>query len=77
MRTLRMSFVITVAVTACAEPELGPADGLDLPPADTGRVAVGEQAPDFTLLSRDGRPVTLSDYRGRKDVVLVFYRGHW
>jgi len=38
---------------------------------------VGEPAPDFTLADASGRPVTLADYRGRKAVVLVFYRGYW
>jgi mycoredoxin-dependent peroxiredoxin len=35
-------------------------------------VAVGQQAPDFTLINQAGQPQTLSDLRGRK-VVLVFY----
>lgn len=34
------------------------------------------RAPDFTLQSKDGQTVRLSDYRGRK-VALVFYRGFW
>ena len=38
---------------------------------------VGEPAPDFTLLDAAGRPVSLADYRGKKPVVLVFYRGYW
>jgi len=55
----------------------GPADGHDLPAADLGRVAVGDVAPDFTLESlRDGT-ITLSSFRGEREVVLVFYRGHW
>lgn len=67
--------------TACA-PEapgvtLGPVDGRDLPAVDTGRVAVGDLAPDFSLASHDDGVLTLSDYRGQKDVILVFYRGHW
>jgi peroxiredoxin len=33
---------------------------------------VGTQAPDFTLVDLDGRKVSLSDYRGRKHVVLEF-----
>lgn len=37
-------------------------------------IAVGERAPDFTLLNQDGEKVSLSDYRGRK-VLLVFYPG--
>jgi peroxiredoxin len=37
-------------------------------------IAVGEQAPDFTLRDQDGEKVSLSDYGGRK-VLLVFYPG--
>jgi AhpC/TSA family len=40
-------------------------------------VAVGQPVPDFTLPDAAGRPVSLSDYRGKKPVVLVFYRGYW
>lgn len=58
-------------------PALGPKDGPTDPPADLDRVRVGDLAPDFTLEALDGRFVTLSSYRGRKNVVLVFYRGHW
>lgn len=35
-------------------------------------VTVGQVAPDFTLVSQAGEKITLSDFRGRK-VVLVFY----
>jgi cytochrome oxidase Cu insertion factor (SCO1/SenC/PrrC family) len=56
---------------------LGPRDPARLPPTDTGRVAVGSEAPDFTLESLTGPPVTLSQFRGKQNVVLVFYRGHW
>lgn len=63
--------------TEMAEPTFGPADGFDLPPTDIDRVAVGTVAPDFTLMAYSRDPVTLSDYRGEKDVILVFYRGHW
>lgn len=70
-----------VAFEACGggavRRELGPADGRDLPPADTGRVAVGNLAPDFSLESYAGSVVTLSDFRGKKEVILVFYRGYW
>jgi hypothetical protein len=56
---------------------LGPNDGAGLPPTDLGRVTVGSPAPDFTLESKDSAIVALSSFRGRKNVVLVFYRGHW
>ncbi|MBN1497458.1 MAG: redoxin domain-containing protein [Spirochaetes bacterium] len=32
-------------------------------------------APDFHLTDSNGRPVKLSDYKGKKIVVLVFNRG--
>jgi peroxiredoxin len=38
-------------------------------------VALGLPAPEFTLADFDGRPVSLSDYRNSKHVVLVFNRG--
>jgi len=34
---------------------------------------VGDTAPDFTLLSDQWQPVKLSDYRGKKNVILAFY----
>jgi cytochrome oxidase Cu insertion factor (SCO1/SenC/PrrC family) len=45
-------------------------------PYDLNRVKTGEQPPDFTLPTHDGRKVSLSGLRG-KNVVLVFYRGYW
>ncbi len=40
-------------------------------------VAVGESAPDFTLTDQNGRKHALSAERGKRPVVLVFYRGYW
>jgi peroxiredoxin (alkyl hydroperoxide reductase subunit C) len=36
-------------------------------------LAVGTAAPDFTLRSHTGEDVTLSDYKGKKHVVLSFH----
>lgn len=36
-------------------------------------IQVGDKAPDFELKDNHGAPVRLSDFRGRKNVVLVFY----
>ena len=69
--------ILTAAHAGAQQPRLGPVDGKDLPAVDTGRVVVGAPAPDFTLESKDGGVVRLSQYRGRRNVVLVFYRGHW
>lgn len=36
-------------------------------------VEVGDAAPDFRLKSTTGKPIALSDYRGKKNVVVQFY----
>lgn len=36
-------------------------------------IEVGQEAPDFTLKNPDNEDVTLSSFRGRRNVVLVFY----
>ena len=69
--------VSAAATEETAQVVLGPVDGHDLPPADLERVLAGSPAPDFTALSSVGEPITLSDYRGEKNVILFFYRGHW
>jgi hypothetical protein len=46
-------------------------------PVTSTVLRVGERPPDFRLTDASGRPVTLSEYRGQKPVVLVFYRGYW
>lgn len=37
----------------------------------------GDVAPEFSLPDTDNQIVTLSDLRGSKNVVLVFYRGRF
>lgn len=81
LRSLFTSGVLGWVLLACAgeEPaaELGPVDGHDLPATEIHRVAAGTVAPDFSLRTLAGDTLTLSDFRGEKNVVLVFYRGHW
>jgi len=36
-------------------------------------VLIGDPAPDFTLTNQFGENLTLSDFRGKKPVVMVFY----
>lgn len=34
---------------------------------------IGEMAPDFTLPSTNKQDITLSDFRGNKNVLIMFY----
>ena len=36
-------------------------------------IQLGDEAPDFELRDQNGQPVKLSDFRGQRNVVLVFY----
>jgi peroxiredoxin len=44
--------------------------GIDMP-----QIEIRQQAPDFSLPDMDGNQVNLSDFRGRRSVVLVLNRG--
>ena len=38
-------------------------------------VPVGRKAPDFSATTAEGKAIKLSDYRHKKNVVLIFYQG--
>jgi peroxiredoxin len=40
-------------------------------------ISAGQTAPDFTLPNQDKKEVKLSDFAGKKNVVLVFYPLDW
>jgi cytochrome oxidase Cu insertion factor (SCO1/SenC/PrrC family) len=42
------------------------------PPPKT-HLKVGDAAPNFTLRATDGKTYTLSDFKGKKNVVLAIY----
>jgi len=55
---------------------LGAAAAAQTPAAEAPQLRVGDAAPDFKLQYFDGhdlKDVHLSDYRGKKNVVLAFY----
>ena len=45
--------------------------------AGAGVPAVGQRAPGFTLPSASGGTRSLADVTGKKNLVLVFFRGVW
>jgi peroxiredoxin len=42
-------------------------------PAPAWAVRVGDKAPDFKLPSTTGKDISLSDFRGKKNVLIEFY----
>jgi peroxiredoxin len=49
--------------------------------SETSTLKVGDMAPDFTLPAAKGTSdqdkITLSDFRGKKNVVIAFYPFAW
>jgi cytochrome oxidase Cu insertion factor (SCO1/SenC/PrrC family) len=78
MKTLILLFaLIFLPVQATVSAQTASKDGAKPVATDLERVEVGHPAPDFTLEDSEGKNVSLADYRGKKNVVLIFYRGHW
>ncbi len=78
MKSLLLTFALLLLLNQSPlSAQSGPKDGAKEAATDLDRVKVGQPAPDFTLEDSDRKNVTLADYRGKKNVVLVFYRGHW
>jgi len=61
------AFLITMSGTM-----LGTSDAKAVPAAGT-RILIGQKAPDFTLKTVKGDKITLSDYFGKKVIVLEFW----
>jgi cytochrome oxidase Cu insertion factor (SCO1/SenC/PrrC family) len=77
---LCIAFLLAAASVVAAQPTQNPAAAKPAtPPAPHTNLKVGQPAPDFTLPSDisgpDGRKVRykLSDFKGKKNVVLAFY----
>lgn len=70
IRTVAALLAASMAFSAAA-----PAAGLAAQRATP--VKTSETAPDFTLTDQNGRSHALSAERGKRAVVLVFYRGYW
>jgi cytochrome oxidase Cu insertion factor (SCO1/SenC/PrrC family) len=68
MKRILLALVL-VSVVALA----GVASARQASPDRTSTLKVGDMAPDFTLVDQNRNKVTLSDFRGKQNVVLAFY----
>lgn len=50
-----------------------PLHAADQPAPPQPTVKVGDMAPNFTLTDQDGKKVSLSEFKGKKNVALAFY----
>lgn len=75
--TLAATLVLLVTVLPCAAQPSATIQQSATTSARTSPLGVGDLAPDFTLEDQQGRNVTLSSARGKRPVVIVFYRGYW
>ncbi len=67
-----MSILSVLLVSAAVAGSLAAQNAAPPAPPKTN-LKVGDMAPDFTLPSTAGKPVTLSDFRGKSAVVLAFF----
>ena len=73
-----MKRVLGLMVLLAAVPVAPPlAQEVQKPEMAKMSLKVGDTAPDFTLLSDEWKNVKLSDFRGKKRVVLIFYPLDW
>lgn len=72
---LSFMLLLALSVAACAQQQqTPPAKAQATPPvAPKTHLKIGDPAPDFTLSNTKGEKVKLSDFKGRKNVVLAFY----
>lgn len=77
MRRLRVAFLILLAFvlvvigTACDSNT--PTKSTQDKPKASGSVKIGDTAPDFEMRNQEQLNVSLSEFKGKKNVVLVFY----
>jgi cytochrome oxidase Cu insertion factor (SCO1/SenC/PrrC family) len=68
-----MLLLALVATIAGQQPTPSPPAQTAPPAPPKTHLKVGQPAPEFTLRDTAGKPVKLSDFKGKKNVVLAFY----
>jgi peroxiredoxin (alkyl hydroperoxide reductase subunit C) len=75
---LMLGTLSTLAIGASSAYQNNIYDPGKLKPIDSQlKVKIGDSAPDFTLPSVSGEKISLSQYRGKKNVVLSFVPAAW
>ncbi len=64
MRTFRILLACSALAAALSAQQTAP---------PKTNLKIGDEAPDFTLPDSSNKPVKLSDFRGKKNVVLAFF----
>jgi len=73
---LSILFVLGLACATFAQdtkPSPSPSPKPQTPAPPKTHLKVGDTAPDFTLIDTNRQAVKLSDFKGKKTVVLAFY----
>jgi cytochrome oxidase Cu insertion factor (SCO1/SenC/PrrC family) len=69
----RRALLLMLGVLSLAVPRMGQIWAQEKKEPPPLALKVGDEAPDFTLLGTDMKQVTLSSFRGKKNVALAFY----
>jgi cytochrome oxidase Cu insertion factor (SCO1/SenC/PrrC family) len=67
------SLILLLAILAIPVLAQQPVAPAPQPAPPKTHLKVGQPAPEFTLTDTEGKEVKLSDFRGKKNVVLAFY----
>ncbi len=68
---------LIAALTLAIAPLMGAAPPGPGQAVQANRVAVGDEAADFSLQSIDGETHDLAGLRGEKNAIIIFFRGTW
>lgn len=69
-----LGFILILSITIPPAINVAAATAGQMPAA---RVAVGDEAVDFSLESIEGETYRLADLRGEKNAIIIFFRGTW
>jgi cytochrome oxidase Cu insertion factor (SCO1/SenC/PrrC family) len=70
---LLVTFTVSAVAQQTTTPAPSPAAPAPQPAPPKTHLKVGQPAPEFALTDTEGKEVKLSDFKGKKNVVLAFY----